>query len=106
MLTERQRQVLGFLRESEEHGQCPSYKEIADRIGFNSNSNVHRVIIALEERGFIRRIPHRARAIEVIKPAGVRIGEVNEDFERGYEAGYLKGFDEGIEFERTEGKKK
>jgi repressor LexA len=96
MLTERQRQAFTFISERiEECGVAPNYDEIRDRLGLASKSGVHRLLDGLEERGFIRRLKHRARAIEVIKPAGVRIGEVNEDFQRGFDAGYTKGFEDG-----------
>lgn len=48
-------------------GISPSYRELKDELGYSSISRVSRVLVALEERGFIRRLPMRARAIEVLK---------------------------------------
>ena len=64
-LTPRQRDLLAYLRERE---MCPSFDEMRRALRLNSNSSVQRLIEALEERGFIRRLPNRARAIEVLKP--------------------------------------
>jgi len=104
MLTQRQAQVLRFIEEvNKEEGTSPSYEEIMAHLGLVSKSGVHRIVGALEERGFIRRVKHRRRAIEVIRKVS-SIGAVNDDFERGYESGYIKGFDDGVAF--VEGGKK
>jgi repressor LexA len=68
MLTPRQRETLNFLATySHEHGYAPSFEEIAAAMQVSSKSNVSRLLGALEERGFIRRLRHRSRAIEVLK---------------------------------------
>jgi SOS-response transcriptional repressor LexA len=69
MLTARQKDVYDFLR-STAAGPAPSYDEIAARVGMKSKSGVYRIVAALEERGYVRHIRQRARAIEVIdRPA-------------------------------------
>jgi repressor LexA len=68
MLTKQQSKALKFINEKLKHdGFSPSYKEIGDAIGVSARSSVHQLVLGLEERGFIRRIPYRKRAIEVIK---------------------------------------
>lgn len=68
MLTSKQKELLVFIHERlQDHGVPPSFDEMKEALNLQSKSGVHRLIIALEERGFIRRLPHRARAIEVIK---------------------------------------
>ena len=68
MLTAKQRELLlfidGRLRES---GISPSFDEMREALDLKSKSGVHRLISALEERGFIRRLPNRARALDIIK---------------------------------------
>src|SRR3546814_7957121 len=55
------------------HGVSPSFDEMKDALSLRSKSGIHRLITGLEERGFIRRLPHRARALEVMKlPENVR----------------------------------
>lgn len=49
------------------NGFCPSFEEMRERMGLASKSGIHRILGGLEERGYIRRLPHRARAIEIIK---------------------------------------
>lgn len=68
MLTKKQNQLLKFIHEHlSEHGVSPSFDEMKEALGLKSKSGIHRLITALEERGFIRRLAHRARALEVIK---------------------------------------
>lgn len=68
MLTKKQLELLRFIHERlTEHGVPPSFDEMKDALDLRSKSGIHRLITALEERGFIRRLPNRARAIEVIK---------------------------------------
>ncbi len=68
MLTAKQRELLIFIqRKLEETGISPSFEEMKDALDLKSKSGVHRLISALEERGFIRRLPNRARALEVLK---------------------------------------
>ncbi|WP_421786675.1 transcriptional repressor LexA [Hyphobacterium sp.] len=91
MLTRKQHQLLLFIHKRlSEDGVSPSFEEMKDALDLASKSGVHRLITALEERGFIRRLPHRARALEVLKlpdavsPAAPKAGNVVEaDFTQG-----------------------
>jgi repressor LexA len=68
MLTTKQKELLVFIHSRlQETGVPPSFEEMKEALDLQSKSGVHRLIMALEERGFIRRLPHRARAIEVIR---------------------------------------
>lgn len=68
MLTAKQHELLLFIqRRLEETGISPSFEEMKDALDLKSKSGVHRLISALEERGFLRRLPNRARALEVIR---------------------------------------
>ena len=81
MLTKKQSELLRFINERlKESGVPPSFDEMKDALDLRSKSGIHRLIMALEERGFIRRLPNRARALEVLKlpesstPSGQRNG--------------------------------
>lgn len=92
MLTQKQRDLLEFIRKRmDRDGVPPSFEEMKDALDLRSKSGIHRLITALEERGFIRRLAHRARAIEIIRmpegleaftprlvPGGADIGGVAE----------------------------
>src|ERR1700736_4266212 len=68
MLTRKQYELLRFISERlKESGVPPSFDEMKDALDLRSKSGIHRLITALEERGFIRRLPNRARAIEVVR---------------------------------------
>ena len=68
MLTAKQHELLLFIqRKLEETGISPSFEEMKEALDLKSKSGVHRLISALEERGFIRRLPNRARALEVLR---------------------------------------
>ena len=68
MLTRKQHELLRFIQERlRESGVPPSFDEMKDALDLRSKSGIHRLITALEERGFLRRLPHRARALEVVK---------------------------------------
>ena len=68
MLTRKQHELLMFIHERmKESGIPPSFDEMKEALDLRSKSGIHRLITALEERGFIRRLPNRARALEVIK---------------------------------------
>ncbi len=70
MLTRKQHELLNFLAARlRETGVCPSFDEMKDALGLKSKSGIHRLIAGLEERGFIRRLPHRARALEILREA-------------------------------------
>src|SRR3954449_12013783 len=68
MLTRKQYELLRFINERlKDAGVPPSFDEMKDALDLRSKSGIHRLITALEERGFIRRLPNRARALEVIR---------------------------------------
>jgi len=68
MLTKKQHELLMFIHERiKETGVSPSFDEMKEALDLASKSGIHRLITALEERGFLRRLPHRARALEVVK---------------------------------------
>jgi repressor LexA len=70
MLTAKQHELLQFIqRRLEATGISPSFEEMKEALDLKSKSGVHRLISALEERGFIRRLPNRARALEVVREA-------------------------------------
>lgn len=68
MLTRKQHDLLHFIHQRlQRDGVPPSFDEMKDALGLRSKSGIHRLILALEERGFIRRLAHRARAIEILR---------------------------------------
>lgn len=71
MLTEQQTDLLTFIKRymRQRRGVAPTYQEMAAAVGQRSKSGVHRLILGLEERGAIRRLPGKARAIEIIRRA-------------------------------------
>ncbi|HTH28549.1 MAG TPA: transcriptional repressor LexA [Sphingobium sp.] len=75
MLTAKQQQLLLFIKQHlDKGGVSPSFEEMKEALDLKSKSGIHRLISALEERGFIRRLPNRARALEVLKlPDGVAV---------------------------------
>lgn len=86
MLTRKQHELIRFIQTRlEETGVSPSFEEMKEALDLKSKSGVHRLISALEERGFIRRLPNRARALEVLrqpddvgaKPAAPRAANAN-----------------------------
>lgn len=89
MLTKKQHQLLLFIdAKLRDGGVSPSFDEMKEALSLKSKSGIHRLITGLEERGFIRRLPHRARALEVLKlPEGV----VPPRFDRS--AGQVADFD-------------
>ena len=75
MLTAKQRELLLFIDQRlKQDGISPSFDEMREALELKSKSGVHRLISALEERGFIRRLPNRARALEVVKLPEVQSG--------------------------------
>src|SRR5690554_2394047 len=81
MLTRKQYQLLQFVhRHLKEEGVSPSFDEMKDALGLRSKSGIHRLITALEERGFIRRLPHRARALEIVKLPQSLAGDPTQGF--------------------------
>lgn len=75
MLTRKQQELLLFIQSRlAEGGVSPSFEEMKEALGLRSKSGIHRLITGLEERGFIRRLPHRARALEVLRlPDGAAV---------------------------------
>jgi repressor LexA len=70
MLTRKQHELLVFINARlQKTGVCPSFDEMKDALGLKSKSGIHRLITGLEERGFVRRLPHRARALEILRLA-------------------------------------
>src|SRR6266704_815389 len=68
MLTKKQHELLMFINHRlAQDGVSPSFEEMKEALGLKSKSGIHRLISGLEERGFIRRLPHRARALEVTR---------------------------------------
>jgi repressor LexA len=68
MLTKKQNELLRFIHERlKESGVPPSFDEMKEALDLRSKSGIHRLILALEERGFIRRLPNRARALEILR---------------------------------------
>tara|TARA_B100001123_G_scaffold368650_1_gene429809 strand:+ start:10 stop:687 length:678 start_codon:yes stop_codon:yes gene_type:complete len=68
MLTKKQKNLLMFINKKlRSSGVSPSYEEMKQSLNLKSKSGIHRLISALEERGFIKRLPHKARALEVVK---------------------------------------
>jgi repressor LexA len=96
MLTRKQHELLTFIHERlEATGISPSFEEMKEALDLKSKSGIHRLITALEERGFIRRLPHRARALEVLrlpdakpqaKPRRDRSNVIETNFKRRPEA--------------------
>ena len=75
MLTKKQHELLSYIHEHLSlNGVSPSFEEMKEALALKSKSGVHRLISALEERGFIRRLPNRARALEVMRMPDVKAG--------------------------------
>jgi repressor LexA len=100
MLTEKQKELLLFIHgRMQERGVPPSFDEMKDALDLRSKSGIHRLITALVERGFIRRLPHRARAIEVIKlPESIQSGGqasnsaiASSSQQRGFQPSVIEG---------------
>lgn len=77
MLTLKQKELLTYLSDHmQQHDVPPSFDEMRDALGLASKSGVHRLVSGLEERGYIRRLANRARAIEILKPVSAAAGGV------------------------------
>ena len=73
MLTKKQHELLLFLEERiSQSGVTPSFEEMKNKVGLKSKSGIHRLISALEDRGFIKKLPFKARAIEIIKSRNIK----------------------------------
>lgn len=84
MLTRKQHELLIFINQRlEADGVSPSFDEMKDALSLKSKSGIHRLISGLEERGFIRRLPHKARALEVLKLPETAAAERQDHKDRG-----------------------
>ena len=94
MLTKKQKNLLVFINKKiRSSGISPSYEEMKNSLNLKSKSGIHRLISALEERGFIRRLPHKARALEVLKlPETASANDIYNSFSPSVIKG---GLDEG-----------
>ena len=80
-LTSHQSELLNFIRSRLSHCEiAPSFDEMKDAVGLKSKSGIHRIIVALERKGSIRRLPGMARAIQLV--------DQSDEYERGYAAGF------------------
>jgi repressor LexA len=113
MLTRKQHELLIFINQRlGANGIAPSFDEMKDALNLRSKSGIHRLISGLEERGFIRRLPHRARALEVLKlpeesaaPANASNGErgrFSPNVIRGNFSGALAGASVAAEIEAVD----
>ncbi|MDP6706136.1 MAG: transcriptional repressor LexA [Alphaproteobacteria bacterium] len=92
MLTKKQHELLIFINKHlETNGISPSFDEMKEALGLKSKSGIHRLITALEERGFIRRMAHRARALEVLKLPESAVAESNRGFQPSVVEGGFPG---------------
>lgn len=92
MLTAKQRELLLFISQRiKESGVSPSFDEMKEALDLRSKSGIHRLITALEERGFIRRLPHKARALEVLRMPDAVTPEANRNRERGFSPSVIEG---------------
>ena len=94
MLTKKQQELLLFIHQRlSEGGVSPSFDEMKDALGLKSKSGIHRLITGLEERGFIRRLPHRARALEVMRlPEGMAVDAGSADLAPAADGEQRSGF--------------
>ena len=93
MLTRKQHELLMFINERlKESGVPPSFDEMKDALDLRSKSGIHRLITALEERGFLRRLPNRARALEILKlPESVTPGLASPTRSKGFSPSVIEG---------------
>lgn len=85
MLTKKQIQLLEFIQnQMARDGVPPSFDEMKDALDLRSKSGIHRLVTALEERGFIRRLPHRARALEIVRLPDALAKAVSEKPKGGF----------------------
>ncbi len=82
MLTKKQKELLNYIQNFQrKNGVTPSYEEMKYALNLKSKSGIHRLILALEERGFVKRLAHKARALEIIKDgiSNLKISEKNKN---------------------------
>ena len=92
MLTKKQLELLLFIdAHLKKQGTAPSFEEMKMAVNLKSKSGIHRLVTALEERGFLRRLPHRARALEITKlPPSHRVGN-SEPADKGFHPSVIEG---------------
>ena len=89
MLTRKQHELLMFIHERiQETGVSPSFDEMKEALDLASKSGIHRLITALEERGFIRRLPHRARALEIVRLPDALLAETKTEGTSAAQGGF------------------
>lgn len=92
MLTAKQHELLRFINgRVQETGVPPSFDEMKEALDLKSKSGIHRLIMALEERGFIRRLPNRARAVEVLRMPDIQQPSAKAPASAGFSPKLLKG---------------
>ena len=103
MLTSKQHELLTYIsRRLKETGISPSFDEMKDALNLRSKSGIHRLITALEERGFIHRLPHRARALEVLRlPESAVSGAEPKRFAPSVIKGDFSGAFAGVESDQA-----
>ena len=83
MLTKKQYELLLFLEERiAQSGVTPSFEEMKNKVGLKSKSGIHRLISALEDRGFIKKLPFKARAIEILKSSNKKLKSLDHKDDR------------------------
>lgn len=92
MLTAKQHELLRFIHQRlQETGVPPSFDEMKEALDLKSKSGIHRLIMALEERGFIRRLPNRARAVEVLRMPDIQQGAGGKPAQTGFRPRVVAG---------------
>lgn len=93
MLTRKQYELLVFINDYlNNKGLSPSFEEMKEALGLRSKSGIHRLVTGLEERGFIRHLPHRARALEVLKlPENMRLPDRPEPKQAEFAPNVIRG---------------
>ena len=87
MLTKKQKELLNYIQKFQsKNGLTPSYEEMKSALNLKSKSGIHRLILALEERGFVKRLAHKARALEIIKDSITNI-KVSEKYKNNIVVG-------------------
>ncbi len=82
MLTKKQKELLNYIQNFQtKNGVTPSYEEMKLALKLKSKSGIHRLVVALEERGFVKRLAHKARALEIIKDgiSNVKVSDKNKN---------------------------
>ena len=91
MLTPKQLELLQYIEgHMRKRGVSPSFDEMKDALGLKSKSGIHRLITGLEERGFIRRLPHRARALEILR-LPENFGALEDANDKGFSPNVIEG---------------